>query len=136
MTPKKSLNEYLSELRLLCEKATPGPWHVHNPDLGDREGLWIKNNTRDFSIANVRRGCEEAGPHSMNEIDANLIALSRAAIPRLIAALELAIEQRDDWMGEANFEDDSVKKDIIENQDAELERILNGQSTKEGKSDE
>ena len=79
------MNDYISKLKKLCEKATPGPWVTKAQDY--------RRNVRLFgSDAEV---CTVWTKTVAHRSDAELIAESRTAIPKLITALERAIRQRD-----------------------------------------
>jgi hypothetical protein len=123
----KPTAEILRELKELSERATPGPWTRDNPMLGEDEGIWILAPDKDDylnSIASVRRGCLEAGPESQNLPDAEFIAESRTALPKLIAALELAIEQRNVCIKMTYGYTQTNAR--INSDDAKIEEILNG----------
>ena len=70
----------IEEFLELCEKKTPGEWKAENKH-GLIEGeIWITATEKDgdcndrFSIAAVRRGCDEAGGEIENCNDAAFIA--------------------------------------------------------------
>ena len=74
----------LTELKQACEAATPGPWSV---DLCKAEDCWrIKYGTRGHWLATVPID----GDEESSERDAAFIAMSRAAVPELIARVEAA----------------------------------------------
>jgi len=74
----------LTELKQACEAATPEPWSV---DLCKAEDCWrIKYGTRGHWLATVPID----GDEESSERDAAFIAMSRTAVPELIARVEAA----------------------------------------------
>lgn len=74
----------LSALKEACEAATPKPWSV---DLCKAEDCWhIKYGTRGHWLATVPID----GDEESSERDAAFIAMSRTAVPELIARVEAA----------------------------------------------
>lgn len=65
-----------SELRRLCEAATPGPWAYEDGSIVNRE-----HEGDDWDIAEV---------YPQNRANAHLIAAARTALPALLDALESA----------------------------------------------
>lgn len=93
----KPLEQLLAETKAVVEAATPGPWELskHNPteilQIYDAEsGEWV---------------CEP-----VDEETGAFIAHARTMLPALIEALELAIEQRNRFACNYNFEpfDDAI----------------------------
>lgn len=72
-----TLEEYLSQLRELSDKATPGIW------LSDWNAVVTVKPTRSFHIASVANNFGES-----SWADRDFIAASRDAVPRLIKIVE------------------------------------------------
>lgn len=120
-----TLPALIKQMKERCDAATEGPWSVDHK-VGNLS--YVSNG--EGSIASVSRWCWGEPFHDENEPTANFIARARTDIPRLIAALEKAISQRDGyrdnyWAVVNPFDGD--KKLIIEDNDAELLRILGGE---------
>jgi hypothetical protein len=87
-----TLTETLAELQRLCDQATP---EFDNVEIAVMGGLKAKHVTE-------------------------FVAAARTAVPALIEALELAIEQRDSWIISNDYAD--INQTEID--DAELAAIL------------
>lgn len=121
MTP---LHAKLKELRDTCERATPGPW-THDWGNWDVEG---PNRENICDVSATYRYCEpdksfhsKCDPHA----DAEFIAQARTMLPRLIEALEKAIEQTNHYL-EIVADHEPFKKDLAE-LDKQITEILEGE---------
>jgi len=87
------MNDYLSKLEKLCKKTTPGPWEVAADDgwpIGSFSTGNSGNNGKDYSISCVGHRASDlydSGAMLDAKNDAEFIAESRTAIPRLIKTL-------------------------------------------------
>jgi len=115
------LQTLLDETKRICEAATPGPWELskHNPTEilqiysaeheGINSGEWV---------------CEP-----VDEETGAFIASARTALPRLVAALELALEYDNERICELFKLTDPMfdtAKEMKARRDAELARVLEG----------
>lgn len=98
------LNKMLSEIEARCEKATPGPW--------------------EYGMSWDRVGREQ------RNLDEIFMINARTDIPRLVAALRKAIEQRDDLLGGLVRSDLEHLEEYRVEQDTELSAILAGKDVK------
>lgn len=78
-----TISKRLSELKALCDAATPGPWtadctYEGDPDYGSPAEWWVPETCP----------VDTDGGDVMNEPNARFIASSRDTQPALIAALE------------------------------------------------
>lgn len=88
--------EALEELKRLCEKATPGPWHVESweSDCLIDGSIWIEG-PEHFGFRGddmnyiVSEGSHHSGGVSTFH-NAKFIAAARTALPKLIADVELS----------------------------------------------
>lgn len=87
-----TLDEELAAIEERASKATPGPWDYYAaqccPDMG---GVMNSSNTKCLKAVVGQRY-----DHPASIEDAEFIASTRTDVPRLVAALRLAIEQRDE----------------------------------------
>lgn len=125
----KSVDELLKEIASRCSAATEGPWTLAEYYPGDTPHI--------LQLLVDIDGC--VGPAKIiRDRDAVFVVNARTDIPRLIAALRLAIEQRNfETMNAlvANNADERVgilelKADLqalVDDHDAELARLLAGE---------
>ena len=111
----------LSEIKARLDAATPGPWH--ESDVCDHV-FQTNHITRDiWNICHAPLN----GLHDNWINDKAFIANAPTDIARLIAALELAIEQRDFWMNDTEWTCDHNKESRRERENAAIERVLRGE---------
>ncbi len=103
---------YLNKLKKLCEKAT-----------SEYEWKDSKYWLHDHQVGMVMHTNGER-----DEDDANFIAEARSAIPRLIKALEVAIDQRDSYVKSTIFEDNA--DEMIVDWNSSINYILSGKGEK------
>ena len=83
MTP---LHEHLASLRQLAEGASPEPWHI-----GYKDGSGAYSDEGKFCLSDGNDDCVLHARLADSFFDARFIAASRTAVPRLCAALEIAL---------------------------------------------
>ena len=107
------LNDYLTQVKERCEKATEGPWksEIHpvgfdlvNMALRTHDGIWLA-------------GREHADQGDDENFD--FIAHSRTDIPTLLRVIEKLREQRD-----SRYPTNADGTYYREKEDAELEKLL------------
>lgn len=105
------LETYLAEIEARCEKATPGPWS------NDVDWDFVCQEPFDENKKAIASDC-----HRLNS---DFIAHARTDIPRLLAALEKAIEQRNEAYARVyNVHSSQVPTKA---EDVEIEAILRGE---------
>lgn len=120
----KELNEILAEMKERCEAATPGPWKRVTGDYVGFVGeqFFAVTDTSPDEDGDLKSICASQRVKLEN---ADFIAHARSDLPKLLACLEKALEQRDWWLGEAcerHVENDVNK--FIEQDNARIAEIL------------
>lgn len=117
-----NLLQLLSEIKARAEKATPGPWKfTHSVDQrrGHVAGPW------DICFYNP----EEPAGHKGHKFDNfTFIAHARTDIPKLLAALEKCMEQRNYFLEETlrtDLQGEQIPK-VTAKFDAEIAKLLEG----------
>lgn len=97
------LKAEIARVRALCDAATPGPWKAGRPDMATIvDGVnskWVYAGEQYCAVASGRID----GPWDEVMANAAFIAASRTLVPRLLAALELAIEKVNEANSELEF---------------------------------
>lgn len=84
----KNLEDMLKEIEARANAATPGPWDNRCKEFSNSERarhIWSEYGWL----------CTLESPLDSKEVDATFIAHARTDVPKLLAMLRLAIEQRD-----------------------------------------
>lgn len=112
--------EILAEMKRLCDRLEPGPWHVEciHHDGGD---IAYEINQGSQLVAFYENNFD--APANAKSY-ATFYAQSRTVMPRLIAALEKCMEQRDeyDFLLSSGVYETNKEKD-----DATIAQILSGE---------
>jgi len=93
----KTLNETLEEIEARANAATEGPWHHDGQFTPDDVSVWSGTGPSAKFLGNIgERVISAIGVVMDTELaDAEFIAHARTDVPKLLAMLRLAIEQRD-----------------------------------------
>ena len=115
-----------------AERATPGPWHkvsslpVYAVSAQGEWGVW------DVVTATGREYARHAhhDKHGSKEEDAEFIALSRIAVPELIAEVERLAKENDRYRSENKVYNEQFLKDKTENErlNSVIVSMANGRS--------
>lgn len=109
----KDLQTLLKEIKRLCKRATPGPWLLEGEKAPENVDIY------DVSYVISQERAE----------DVKFISHARTALPRLVAALELALEYDNGRIDELFKLTDPMfdtVKEMKARRDAELARVLEG----------
>lgn len=117
-----TIQEALDEIKARADKATPGPWHLTTTyAMGEAWENIIGNGKQLFEMRDLSHRDD------INK-DAIFCSHARTDIPRLLSALQKAIEQRNHWLSDSFYgEDGSLMHGRIKDEDAEIEAILKGE---------
>jgi hypothetical protein len=134
----KTLNETLEEIEKRADAATEGPWRCIPGDsycafpavvTGDKSKQFIFEDHEGHDPGECPRKCD--GGYAPKDDDATFIAASRTDIPKLLAMLRLAIEQRNEFIH--RYDDDSYTEEV-KSCDAALLACLRDSGRKEESS--
>jgi hypothetical protein len=102
MKNSKPLETLIAEAKAIESAATPGPWTnwPHTAVLATTDGVLDSHRGH---VAEASMNDQIGAPEACD--NAAFIAYARTALPALIEALELAIEQKDAWI-RLHFADD------------------------------
>lgn len=133
--------EILDEIEKRANAATPGPWfnghwsgrcfekHVHGKGECNYQYKKYENNQYVSAPNNIELiGSDDGGP-ILRKHNAKFIAESRTDIPKLTAALRVAIEALDNIGRGGSFDASSVHDTILTRQTLQkIEQILKGET--------
>lgn len=128
MTP---IQEYLAQVKKRCEEANSGVWRYVNEI--DPNPIFLETWGPDYKTMHfVQTGGEDTLRNitpkitMMEKADAVLVAHCKQDLPKMVEALERAIEQRNYFMGQSGFRDNGLEL-RTERENEELRKILLGE---------